>query len=351
MRVGEATERGITRGMLRTSTWDHISHDLYGPAGSTTSLHDRCRALQRVLPPGAAFSHLTLARLLDLWLPRMPDWLPVQATLPPRTIRPERSGLWVARSRARLHRPIMLDDLPVLPIPVLLGQLAEDLMLLDLVVAIDCVLHRSWSSVADIRQAIRPRQRGAPRLRTALEFVDPRSESPWETVLRLLLVLCGFDVEPQHRIYDGAGRFVARGDIWLPGTRRLLEYDGGHHRERTRHRADLAREKGLSRIDWERYGYTKPEIVDTPHQVVRDAENAYGLSHDPGRLAAWWPVFEESTLSPAGWSRLMHRLRRFTGQGGRAPRSPRLREGGGFRTLSNSHRPAIGDQLGGVGQW
>jgi very-short-patch-repair endonuclease len=351
MSVGEAAARGITRGILRTSAWDHISHDLYGPAGSADALRDRCRALRRVLPPGAAFSHFTLARLLDLWLPRLPDWLPVQATLPPGAVRPERSGLWVARSRARLHRPIAFEDLLGVPIPAMIGQLAEDLTLLDLVVAIDCVLHRSWCSVTDIRRGIKPRQRGAPRLRAALELVDARSESPWETILRLLLVLCGFDVEPQRLINDAAGRFVARGDIWLPGTRRILEYDGEHHRDRAHHRADLAREKDLSRIDWERYGYSKPEIVDTPRQIIRDAETAYGMAHDPNRLAAWWPVFEESTLSQSGWNRLLHRLHRFTGQGGRTPRQPRLRDGGGLETVSGNRHPAIAVEGAAGPQW
>lgn len=330
--LSEASDHGVTRGQLRTSAWDHISHDLYGPAGATASLRDLCRALRHVLPPDAAFSHLTMARLLNLWIPRVPAWLPVQATLPPAAIRPERSGLWVARSRARLPRPIEIEGLPAVPIPVLVGQLAEDLGLIDLVVAIDCVLYRSWCTARDIREAIRPRQRGAPRLRTALEFVDHRSESPWETILRLLLMLCGFrDIKPQHDIYDRLGRFVARGDIWLRGTRRICEYDGEDHRSRTRHRDDLRREKSLFRIEWERYGYTKPEIVDTPLLIVRDAESAYGLPHDPTRLADWWPAFQESTLSPSGWNRYLHRLHRFTGQGGRTPRHrPRLRDGGGL---------------------
>jgi hypothetical protein len=338
----EARQRGLTRGQLRSSAWDHPSHDLYGPAGSVASLPDLCRALRQVLPAGAAFSHLTLARLLDVWLPPLPDWLPVQATLPPGAVRPERSGLWVARTRARLHRPIAVKGLPGVPVSVMIGQLAEDLALLDLVVAVDCVLHRSWCTVGDIREAIKSRQRGAPRLRAALDLVDGRSESPWETILRLLLVLCGFaNAEPQGQIYGSTGRLIARGDIWLPGTRRLCEYDGEHHRDRTRHRLDLAREKDLSRHGFERYGYTKPEIVEAPYRIIRDAEDAYGLPHDPTRLSNWWPVFEESTLSASGWSRLLRRLHRFEGQGGRAPRNRELRADGGSAVTLSDHGPAI----------
>jgi hypothetical protein len=217
----------------------------------------------------------------------------------------------------------------------MIGQLAEDLALVDLVIVIDCALHRALCTIAEIRDAIRPRQRGAPRLRTALTLADHRSESPWETVLCLVLVLCGFvDVEPQLRIYDASGGFVARGDLWLKGTHRICEYDGEHHRSRQRHRDELRREKALSRVGHDRYGYTKPEILHAPVQIIRDAETAYGLPHDPTRLADWWPVFEESTLSTAGWNRLLHRLHRFTGQGGRTPRHrPQVRDGGGFATV------------------
>lgn len=183
--------------------------------------------------------------------------------------------------------------------------------LLDLVVAIDGVLHRQWCSRTGLEDALRPRQRGAPRLRRALELSDSRSESPWETVLRLLLVLTGFEVDPQVEVFDAAGAFLGRADLRLRGTNRLPEYDGASHRDRERHCDDLRREKTLARAGYERYGYTKCEIVSDPRLVVRDAEEACGLPHDPRRLLEWWSVYEESTLSSSGWNRWLRRLHRF----------------------------------------
>jgi hypothetical protein len=40
----------------------------------------------------------------------------------------------------------------------------------------------------------------------------------------------GIEVEPQKEIFDQWGRFVARADLWLVGTRRIHEYDGDGHR-------------------------------------------------------------------------------------------------------------------------
>jgi protein subunit release factor B len=76
----------------------------------------------------------------------------------------------------------------------------------------------------------------------------------WESVVRVLHLAAGIDVEPQKKTYDS----FARADLWLVGTRRIHEYDGNLHRERQVHRNDLARDWRLIEIDWQRMGYTSP---------------------------------------------------------------------------------------------
>lgn len=170
---------------------------------------------------------------------------------------------------------------------------------------------RGLCTVIDIEVAIRKRQRGLPRLRQALSLCDSRSESPWETILRLIHTASGIDVEPQSTIRNEFGDVVARADLHLCGTRRLAEYDGAVHRERSQHEADLRREKALSRLGFERYGYIKAELIDNPAVVIRDAETALGLRHDLRRVVAWNELFHPSTLTDDGWRRFLHRLHRF----------------------------------------
>jgi very-short-patch-repair endonuclease len=194
---------------------------------------------------------------------------------------------------------------------VCIGQLAEDLSVLDLTIAIDSALYQRLCNVVDIEAAIRSRQRGLPRLRQALLLCDGRSESPWETILRLIHVAAGIEVEPQAQICDDADRFLARADLRIRGTRRLAEYDGAVHRDRFRHESDLHREKALARAGYERYGYIATELRQTPELVIGDAERALGLPHDGRRVVAWNELAHPSTLTRDGWMRLLHRLHRF----------------------------------------
>jgi very-short-patch-repair endonuclease len=304
---------GISDHRLHGPHWHRLSYGLFMPRSPAEqfSLVRRCAALTKVLPAGAVIAGLTAASLYDLWLPRLPDWLPALAALPPGEDRPERDGMYVFRSRAGHPAPCTVEGVPVVPPEVCIGQLAEDLRLVDLVIAIDSALHARLCTLGDITDAIRSRQRGLPMLREALPLCDGRSESPWESVLRLLLAISGIDVDVQPDIRDEAGRFVARADLLIRGTRRLAEYDGGGHRERAQHEADLVRDKSLARNGWQRYGYTSREILLTPGRIVRDAEDALGIPARPERIGDWLQVASESSLGREGRSRLTWRLHRF----------------------------------------
>jgi len=61
----------------------------------------------------------------------------------------------------------------------------------------------------------------------------------------------------------------------------------------------------------ERYGYTSSEILQQPSRILTDAEQAYGLAHDPRRLGPWLQELRLSSFSVEGRRRLAHRLHRF----------------------------------------
>lgn len=130
-------------------------------------------------------------------------------------------------------------------------------------------------------------------------------------MLRLLHVLGGVDVDPQVEIFNQLGSFVARSDLRIRGTRRLVEYDGAGHRERRQHESDLVREKRLARLGFERYGYVAAEILRDPGQVLRDADEALGRRHGPSRVLTWQREVTASSLSAAGRRSLERRLGRF----------------------------------------
>lgn len=312
--TAQAREAGIARTTLRSRNWTRVSQGIYRPSldpDEAAALEQHLADVSPALPVDASFAHLTAASMYGLWVPPPPAWLAVLASQAPGTDRPERPGLHVFRSRAGAQGRRRVGGFPVVSPQVCLGQLAEDFSVLDLTIAIDSALHHRLCSIIDIESAIRARQRGLPRLRRALALCDPRSESPWETILRLIHVSADIEVEPQAKIRDEFGDVMARADLRIKGTCRLAEYDGAVHRERGQHESDLRRDKRLSRLGVERYGYIATELVNNPQQIIRDAEKALGLPHDPTRVLAWNELAHPSTLTRDGRRRLMHRLHRF----------------------------------------
>ncbi len=141
--------------------------------------------------------------------------------------RPVRSGdppYWRATASGdHGHRPALS------PSAAALVQLALDHGAPAAVVSADAALARrarddrgqlaagGSSTVTDV-----PRSQRADAM---LSFLDPLSESPGESRLRVMLASHGFAVASQVVIRDGVA-VVARADLAIEGTRVLIEFDG-----------------------------------------------------------------------------------------------------------------------------
>jgi hypothetical protein len=284
--------------------WVQVGHGLHSlsPSGQS-ELH----AWQLVLPPSGRFTHLTAASAYGLWLPPVPADLPVFASIDHEDNRPRRRGLRVARQAAL--GPVLEEDGLRLDEPAqALLACARDLSPLDMVVLVDAALHLELCSAGDLAVAAAGRRRGAPRLRQALVLADGRSESAWETLLRVLHVTCEVAVEPQFELVDENGSFIARGDLWLRGTRAIHEYDGHHHLQKRRQRKDLARARRVGNTTWIRRGYTSMEVLHQAVTILRDADLSLGRPHRPERIRAWHALLAESLFTPSGQALFRRRL-------------------------------------------
>jgi hypothetical protein len=298
--------------VVRRVRYEQVSHGVHAERGSVDGLAERCRAIQRVLPAEALFSHYTGALLRGWQLPTLPARrLPVFASVPRDGAHLKRRGLYVARTDEASVGGEVRDGVRVAASWAILAQLAQDLSMLDLVAVVDSAMHMGDCKLVDLEESIRPGQWGGRQLRQALQFADDRAESWWETPLRLLHVWSGIEVEPQYIVRDHWGNQVARGDLWIVGTRRLHEYDGSHHDRPKTRRTDLSRDKALHRIDWERYGYVSTDLTRGADGIIRDAEAALGLPHRPTRLRRWRIEVARSTLSSRGRVLLARRLARY----------------------------------------
>lgn len=310
LRNGDARRYGVTPAQLLGPSWTNPTTGVHMPPEQAPLLWPRCRAVQLALPPDAVFTHLTAGQLRGMWLPTVLS--PLIACTDGDAPHLERRGVYVRRCAIPPRHRQLANGVRVASAPWTLVELAEDLALVDLVVAMDSALFLGQCTKRDLVEAAVPGRRGVRVYRRALQLCDGRSESAWETILRLVHVLSGItDVEPQWKVRDARGEIVARADLRIGSTRRLHEYDGADHRSVRRHQSDLRREKALARLAMDRYGYTAREIHQAPDQIVRDAENALGLVHQPGRVQGWLAEYECSSLSDAGRFALRRRLARF----------------------------------------
>ncbi len=289
-----------------------------------TDLRKRCRAVSRALAGHAVFTHLTSAALRGWQLPEAIE-VPIIAVTDKDAPHHDRRGAYIRRCDIpRSHRQLWAG-VAVASAEWTINELAEDLALVDLVAVVDSAIRLRQCTVESIWASLVPGRRGVRTLRRALAYVDGRSESWWESVLRMLHELSGIRVEPQTELLDGRGELIGRMDLWIRGTNRYPEYDGADHRTAYRHRKDLRREKGAHRHGAERYGYTADEIRHDPLSVLRDADNALGRAHDPTRLTWWSAEAELSTITATGRRRLAKRLSRFDRESSpRAARKPRV---------------------------
>ena len=292
VRLRDAPIVGFTRGQLRSIGWQRLSQGLHAPTRDVRPLPELVAMMSAVLPRESGFGHLTSAALRGWWLPHLLPRHVLFATTRS-GVHVQRRGLYVRRSHYADFEEI--EGVACSTGPETLLELARDLCLVDLVPIVDCAL-ASGVEPASILAAARPRARGAETLRRAVALSDPRSESWWESVLRLQHTLTGLGpVEAQVDVADDSGLLVARADLQLVGTNRYPECDGGEHRTIERHRHDLRRDKAMTRLGLERFGYTTTEIARQPEAVIRDGEDARGLPHDPLRARAWWRHARGST--------------------------------------------------------
>jgi hypothetical protein len=153
----------------------------------------------------AYMCHLTAAQLNGWWLPDAPPHR-VFAAMLRGDPRPRRSGPYVCR-----HPNSLSDDhyggwAQGDHSSRNTSRRARDLGVLDVVIMTDSALRSRDVTMIEMKIAAGQRRRGTPRLRQVIPLMDSRSESPWESVLRVLHHVADIPVEPQHVIVDEHGR-------------------------------------------------------------------------------------------------------------------------------------------------
>ncbi|MFF1573904.1 hypothetical protein ACFVWR_14250 [Leifsonia sp. NPDC058292] len=242
--VHQAVEAGIPPSRLRGRDLVTPFRGTRMPATSADDFVLRCQALTARLPR-AVISHQTAAALLGL--PSGNSTTDDLHITVPSSVRQPRvagvrshSGDLTARDLARVRGVLVTCPARTW------ADVSRSASLRDLVVLGDAVVH--WraprATVEELRERTDVRgRRGAVAARSALDLMHPRSESPQETLLRVMLAQAGLpppDVNVDLRGADG--QFLARPDLRFAEQRVILEYEGDHHRiDQAQWRRDLVR--------------------------------------------------------------------------------------------------------------
>jgi hypothetical protein len=291
--VARARELGLRAHDLRRRELHRPTHSVRTPT-APTDLAERARSFAVALPPEAAFSHVTAARLLRIPVPTEHE----AATVLDVMTRSDRAP--TRRKGCRGHRGVesrtveLRSGLRVVCAADTwcdLGELRHPGMSLeDLVVAGDAIVGEARDAApgAALRAALalRVRPRGARRLTEALDLVRAGVRSPMETRTRLMFVRAGFP-EPRVNVpaRDALGGWLLEGDLVWEEPRVIAEYQGAVHADRRRRSTDAQR-SGLARDE----GWTLLEVwAEDVHSPARRRTTlrrfARSLGLDPALLA------------------------------------------------------------------
>lgn len=279
MTTAQARTAGVTRDQLRALTangWRHPTRGIYLSPAAADPFRASVRGALLVRPDGVT-CRTTAARVFQLW--GLPQWTAAEH---PRLILPaghtynRYSGL-VLHSGLQPNEMTTRAGLPVTTLDRTVTDMASVLRLDDLVCLLDSAL-RAGLHLDSVPGTSR-------RLRVALGFADARSESTFETLLRLLLVRAGLGPETlQLELFEASGRVYARLDMAWPSVKVAVEADGReHHDAPDALYRDRVRGNALALEGWTVLRFTWADLVRRPEWVVEQVRRAL----NPEARAIW----------------------------------------------------------------
>jgi very-short-patch-repair endonuclease len=233
----------------------------------------RLAAARLVIPPAGVLCQLTAAWIYRADVRREDD-LDVHVGFPEgRRIRSQ-PGLVVSQETLKPADILTLDGVSVTS-PV---RTAYDCLRLlrgrERLVVADALTHLEVTTVEELRRyfATQRRMRNLRIAERLLDDIEPKSESPMETRLRLVLVDGGLPrPQAQHEVADASGVVRWRLDLAYPEVKVAVEFDGAwHFRQR---RDDDRRRAALRALGWEVLVFSADDL-QTPERVVAQVAGA-----------------------------------------------------------------------------
>ncbi|WP_181777251.1 endonuclease domain-containing protein [Amycolatopsis pittospori] len=276
-RGSEARKAGlITASQLRGSGVRRLFQDVYAPAHVEVTHELRCRGAALLAPAEAVLTGRSAATVHGVELAKPND--PVEMIVPEKQrfgpivgikvrrteVKPEESRPWNGIRIARKTR--IAVDLLLRLSPRKFGW-----------------VRRLRIGVPDLDQFMRAekltdlhlnaefygrRNRGIRLARRALWLSDPRSESPPESELRVVLAAGGIAAKPQLEVFSRDGHFIARLDLGDDKFKVAIEYDGRWHNTPKQQAHDRKRRRRVEAEGWRFVIVTADDLANDFEGIV-----------------------------------------------------------------------------------
>lgn len=209
------------------------------------------------MPANAFFSHSTAAALHRMPLPlRLESAASLHISMPAPHRAPHANGIRGHQLRLDEGEVRSVGGVTVTTVERTWCDLSSMLTLHQLVAAGDFLLYwrQPLTTISRLAVAV-DRRRSRRRIRLlqqALSLLSDRSESPPESMLRVILLEAGAPaIRVNHSVTDRFNEFVARTDLIIDEWRLVLEYQGDYHRtSKGQWRADMTRRSRVEAENW-----------------------------------------------------------------------------------------------------
>jgi len=258
----------ITRRQLRERSYRRLVQGVYADPSLQLDHRLRCRGVALLLPRAAAIGGNSDTAWYGSPFARAHD--PVTVIRPPEMLWKGPSGTRVHRTELDLADVVVQDDVPITTPLRTAWDVATLESLGTAVAALDAMVRSGGISLGDLSNmaASGGGRWGVVKVRRAVQLVDPRAESPPESLVRVALAMAGLAPVPQFEVRQN-GALIARVDFAWPDARLAVEYDGAYHFEDGQIVRDDARLARLAAVGWRVIRLSAADLHDLDGVVAR----------------------------------------------------------------------------------
>jgi hypothetical protein len=262
----------VTRRQLQDGPYTRVLHGVYADPTLPRDHLLRCRAAALLMPSGAAIGGWSAAAVSGAPAPGYGERVTV--VVPPEIRWKGPQGVRVHRAPLGAADIVPSEDYDRCTRPI---RTAWDLAALERlstsVGVLDAMVRAGVLDMVSLHALV---QRGAGRwgsrkVRAAIELVDPRSESPPESWVRVACALGRLPAPvPQFDVVAG-GVWLGRVDLAWPEQKLIVEYEGAYHFDGLQIAKDDARFERLVAAGWRVIRLTANDLRDMDAVVRRIA--------------------------------------------------------------------------------